>query len=314
MEKKKSYKKYFYGIFVPIMVMVVALSAAGISYAWFSDSVTSEISTIHLSTAEIFTLEFVISGDANMYEGQKAVLGSEMVNNQFPIGEDGGHLVTSKFATDKLGLTKDSSLYNIYMQDEAYGPYIDETNVGARLPLRLDTDGKTVELKISLSSVTVKKTDADSLTIHIPSSATDSTDTKGYVASDIAYGFTWYLQHGETTYTPYGTESSLSSKTLSSGFDNTETISLSATSANLETNETNAYFTIVFAPEKLYWAQYSNSDWDKTVKDVYSEYASTTDTSFKDKWTDINKYSAIAYAGATFTFEIQIEVVSISES
>lgn len=307
MEKKKSYKKYFYGIFVPIMVMVVALSAAGISYAWFSDSVTSEISTIHLSTAEIFTLEFVISGDANNYEGQKAVLGSEMVNNQFPIGEDGGHLVTSEYAINKLKLEKDSSLYNIYMQDEAYGPYIDEKNVGARLPLRLDTDGKTVELKISLSSVTVKKENADSLTIQIPSS-----DTKGYVASDIAYGFTWYLEHGETTYTPYGTNSSLSSKTLSSGFDSTETISLSATSANLGTNETNAYFTIVFAPEKLYWAQYSNSDWDKTVSEVYSD--DWTNTSFKNKWTDINKYSAIAYAGATFTFEIQIEVVSISES
>ncbi len=306
MEKKKSYKKYFYGIFVPIMVMVVALSAAGISYAWFSDSVTSEISTIHLSTAEIFTLEFVINEEANKYEGQKAVLGSETVNNQFPIGDDGGHLVTSKYATDVLKLEKDASLYNIYMQDEAFGPYVDETNKGARLPLRLDTDGKTVELRISLSSVTVTKTDAPSLTIQIPNS-------NGYEVSDIAYGFTWYLSYGGTTYTPYGEIPSLSSKTLSSGFDTTSTINLSATSANLETNETNATFTIVFAPEKLYWLQYSDTDWEKTVSQVYDDY-SAEDGTFKAKWTDINKYSAIAYAGATFTFEIQIEVVSISES
>lgn len=311
MEKKKSYKKYFYGIFVPIMIMVVALSTAGISYAWFSDSVSAEISTIHLSTAEIFTLEFVIDGTDSKYEGQKAVMGTSVVNGQFPIGEDGGHLVTANYAKNVLGLTDGESLYNIYMQDEAFGPYINEENRGAKLPLRLDTDGKNVELKVTISAVDVKKDDAPSLTISIPSKEGDD---KNYDVDDIAYGFTWYLQSGGKTYTPYGVSDDLASKSLSD-FDLTSNITLSATSENLAEGETNATFTIVFAPEKLYWLQYSKTDdedWKKTVSEVYSD--DWTDTSFKKKWTDINKYSAIAYAGATFEFEIQIEVVSIIES
>lgn len=308
MEKKKSYKKYFYGIFVPIMVMIVALSTAGISYAWFSNSVTAEISTIHLSTAEVFTLEFEISGGSGKYEGQKAVLGSEMKNNQFPIGTDGGHLVTKKYATEVLGLAEGDALYNIYMGDSAFGPYENAENAGARFNLRLDTDGKEVELKITLASVSVTKTDEnnnviDTLTIEIPKEG-------GYDVSDIAYGFTWYLDAGGKTYTPYGAKSELNNKALAD-FENTSNISLSATSANLGEKDTNATFTVVFAPEKLYWMQES-TDWKKTVSAVYPEYS--TDTAFKEKWDDINKYSAIAYAGATFKFDIQIEVVSISEA
>ncbi len=309
MEKKKSYKKYFYGIFVPIMVMIVALSTAGISYAWFSNSVSAEISTIHLSTAEIFTLEFEISGDSGKYEGQKAVLGSEKTaNNQFPIGTDGGHLVTAQYAKSVLGLEDGSNLYNIYMGDSAFGPYENAENEGARFNLRLDTDGKKVELDITLASVTVEKKDdsgnvVDALTIEIPKES-------GYDVSDIAYGFTWYLEAGGKTFTPYGEKSALGNKALSD-FATTSNISLSATSANLESGQTNATFTVVFAPEKLYWMQYG-TDWEMCVKDVYPDYS--TDAAFKEKWDDINKYSAIAYAGATFKFDIQIEVVSISEA
>ncbi len=311
MEKKKSYKKYFYGIFVPVLVMVVALSMAGISYAWFSDSVTAEISTIHLSTAEIFTLEFVIGDGSNVYEGQKAILGTSKVNNQFPIGADGGHLVTSQYATQKLGLEDGTNLYNLYMQDAPFGPYVSEQEKGARLPLRLDTDGKTVELKVSISKVEVKKEGADTLTINIPSV---SGDGKNYGVDDISLGFTWYLESGGKTYSPYGeVDTAFKDKTLASGLDTTSNITLSATTAGLEDGATNATFTMVFAPEKLYWAQYSDTDWEKSVSEVYTDY-SNENGAFKEKLTDINKYSAIAYAGATFKFDIQIEVVSISES
>ena len=50
--------KLITGIVVPIFIMVVSIVMVGVSYAWFSTSAVTTISTITMSTEEAFTLSF----------------------------------------------------------------------------------------------------------------------------------------------------------------------------------------------------------------------------------------------------------------
>ena len=53
---KKKTIKLITGIIIPILIMIASIVMVGVSYAWFSTSSVTKISTITMSTEEAFTL------------------------------------------------------------------------------------------------------------------------------------------------------------------------------------------------------------------------------------------------------------------
>ena len=135
---KKSNKKIISlitSIIIPSIIMIACISVVGISYAWFSTSAVTTVSTITLSTEECFVLTFDFGDNPeDQYNGQTA----------FKVQQAHEHLCTSEFATDVLGYANGTVDYNMFMADEPY-------KVGTGI--RLDTMGKEVEFEVKISSV-----------------------------------------------------------------------------------------------------------------------------------------------------------------
>ena len=134
---KKKMFKLITGILIPIFIMAASIVMVGVSYAWFSMSATTTVSTITMSTEEAFTLSFDFGSDPEeMYEGELAYVTKNNVT----------HLVTDQYATTVLGYTNPSSVYEGYMQDAPY-------TVGANVIL--DTQGKRVDFEVYINSVNI---------------------------------------------------------------------------------------------------------------------------------------------------------------
>ena len=309
--------KLITGIIIPIFIIVASIVMVGVSYAWFSTSAKTTISTITMSTEEAFTLAFDFGDNPEeKYEGQLAYVTKSDVT----------HLVTSQYATEILGYSSSgSTVYDGYMLDAPY-------KVGANVIL--DTQGKRVDFEVYINSVHIYMEDDSGegdpvITTLMELSNTDAVNL-------IPYCFTWYIQDSANNkiYTPYGTETEGNDLTIS-GNTVTEkwfsTPSLRQINNFTSTNESAMKIWVVFCPEKLYWLQYSlgktyhtTADWIASMEQVYNAternmiYHTDTYGSIEDGHSPVSNpdtsgvtYWDPKYVGAKFEFNFTVNVLTV---
>ena len=284
-EGKKFNKKLALTVAAPALVMAVIIAVIGVSFAWFTDSVTAEIATINLSVAEVFVMDFKLDNTPKTNTAtQKDYSGQ--------IGYDSsGKLITDTANNDKAFV--------------------------APFDLRLDTGNFSADFTCSIIMVRIHNGVANNVNeIYVDESVTDSVLT----VDDISLGFTWYIAGTDPRdgkyywYTPYGThqvdsavgvpaEGTFGSLDLTDKVENLNFVAV----ANKESAESFNYtFNIVFAPEKLFWDQYKAGE-ALSATEIYGN--SSVDGGFRStKWNALNKYSSQVYSGYTFEFKVLLEV------
>lgn len=325
---KKSTLKIL-SLVLPLLVITAALAVTTYTYAWFSTDIDPTIDSLNLSTVDAFALTFTsssIADDGTKYSGQTAF-------------DTDGHIITSTWAKDNTnggrGLTDGSAQYNSYMLD---APFAKSYNFS------IDTEGKSIDLSFNFGDVQLwdryYETDLEGniilgsngfpvitsqeLIYSMPFSGDVPTSVEGATtehiertSSDIPYSFTWYLKKvgdENNLYTPYGTLDMNKDYPLSNtAFDNPPTGIEKFTASD----ETYQLF-IVFCPEKMYWAQYNQRDWTKTVTQLYSvdEIAKIMDDSTNknaniNTSTDKPYYSTGIYIGVDFEYVIIANVTHV---
>ncbi len=312
--ERKFSKKLALTVAIPAVVMIVIIAVLGVSFAWFSDSVTAQIATINMSVADIFVMEFVISEDTQVYDPDNNL--SYIYEGQTAF-DSSGLLITDTHATEKglVGAQRVS-----YMNDRAFI---------APFNLRLDTDGWTVAFTAKISNVSITNTTVGEdgevthkvapITIPTPTTDADSQDAVTLTEEDVKLGFTWYIKDSfNRLYTPYGTMNNIVPTTSATvtpalNVNNWEVPILNSgfvAAFDGGEDEYNYSFNIVFAPEILYWQQYGSTDvYNQTAQDIYGD--SSVDGGFKStKWNAINKYSSQVYSGSTYRFTVVLTVDS----
>ena len=288
-EGKKFNKKLALTVAIPALVMAVIIAVIGVSFAWFTDSVTAEIATINLSVAEMFVMDFKLD---NTPKTNNATQKDYIYSGQ--IGYDSnGNLITDTANNDKAFV--------------------------APFDMRLDTGNFSANFTCSIIKVRIHNGKPDNVNeIYVDESVVDSTLT----VEDIPLGFTWYIAGTDPRdskyywYTPYGTyqvdsavgvpaEGTFGSLNLTAKVENLNFVAV----ANKESAESFNYtFNIVFAPEKLFWDQYKAGE-ALSATEIYGN--SSVDGGFKStKWNALNKYSSQVYSGYTFEFKVLLEVSS----
>lgn len=305
-EEKAKKLKRITGIFIPVMVLVITGALVGTSFAWFSDKADAKISSLKLTTAPVFTLTFnVASQEVDLYNGQTAF-------------DRDGHLVTEKWATDTTfgkGLSAGSTQYETYIGNKAYA---------RKSVIKLDTEGKKVDLDFDFDKLGIYDREyneatppeliKETLKYAIPYVSEDGSIERYY--GDIAYGFTWYIKKegGGEVFTPYGI---MTAAQFESG-DNTVWSALPARSGvkGFVADNSNYELCVIFAPEKLFWMQYSSSDWTKTVDEVY--FQAERDKIYDPANYNTNRsqpfYSTNIYVGVEFDLSARIKVDNIREA
>lgn len=283
---KKFNKKLALTITIPALIMVVIMGVVGVSFAWFTDSVTAEIATINLSVAEVFVMEFVLSQDTQINTtSQQPYIYSGQIGYDYATGM----LITNPDDNDKAFV--------------------------APFDLRLDTGGYSVSFNCSIVAVNIdNNSGADN-----PQAIKIDEDSTGLTIADIPLGFTWYISGDNKWYTPYGTLNLVSGQGVPGneslpGADQfgkflPAKVSNSGFVAKANADDPNSYnytFNIVFAPELLYWQQYCVGD-PVSATELYGY--SNVDGGFKSpKWNALNKYSSQVYSGYTYKFVVLLEV------
>ncbi len=313
---KKKTIKLIAGIIIPIFIMVTSIVMVGVSYAWFSASTATTISTITMANEEAFTLTFNFGDDPEeMYEGQLAYVTKNTIT----------HLVTDEYATDVLGYTNPSTIYDGYMLDK---PYKVGTNV------ILDTQGKIVDFEVHINSINIYMEETENeVTTKTYLMQLNSTDSVNL----IPYGFTWYILDSANNriYTPYGTSSegnslTVTGTTVSEKWFSTPNIQNITNFSS--TNESAMQLFVVFCPEKLYWMQYSlgktfnsTADWRAGLEDIYTttnernmiyhldSYGNTADGHNPSSNPDTSgvTYWDPKYVGAQFEFNFTVNVLNV---
>ena len=315
---KKKMFKLITGILIPIFVMVASIVMVGVSYAWFSTSVTTEVASIDMSIEDAFTLSFDFGDNpTEMYEGQLAYVTKNTVT----------HLVTDEYATNVLGYTNPSTVYDGYMLDKPY-------TVGANVIL--DTQGKRVDFEVYINSVNIYMEDDSGGGNPVITNLMNLSNTNAI--NLIPYGFTWYLLDAANNkiYTPYGTTTegndlAVSGTTVTEKWFSTPS---ARTITNFtSTSESSMKIYVVFCPEKLYWLQYSlgktydaTADWRAGMDNIYSaneknmiyhldSYGNTTAPYNPTSNPDLTgfTYWDPKYVGAKFEFNFTVNVLHIYE-
>ena len=306
-EGKKFNKKLALTVAIPALVMAVIIAVIGVSFAWFTDSVTAEIATINLSVAEMFVMEFVLDEQTltnpetmqnYIYEGQTAY-------------DNAGMLVTDVHASEQLGFTSGAS-YVSYMNDKAFV---------APFNLRLDTEGYKVAFSCKITNVSISNSSSQNISPIVLPTDNDTKDdlTDDLTEEDIKLGFTWYIKDSENSlYTPFGTIPNIvytREDTIEPALD-IENWSVPVLNENFVASHDgsegyNYTFNIVFAPEILYWQQYGSVDvYNQTATQIYGD--ANVDGGFRStKWNAINKYSSQVYSGSTYKFTVVLTVDSV---
>ena len=303
MSKKGKNIKFIVSIVTAIVIMVGSLTMVGISYAWFSDTAKTEVSTIELSTASCFVLSFDFGENPeDKYTGQFG----------FRNAQGNNHLVTSEFATKNLGYASGTTNYISYMLDKAF-------EVGTQFTM--DTEDKYVEFNVAISSVVVTlKQEGDNPDITLMNLTDEDL---------IRYGFTWYIRIGNEIYTPYRGHKvyqtipstnnilPLYNDSVAVKWDTTPT---KENITHFKANNATANLFIVFCPEKAYWYQYgentqdgkSKEDWELNIDEIYSqdEINKITHLSSYPALTG-STYSDASYRGADFKFDVTVTVVNV---
>ena len=304
------------GIIIPIFIMVVSIVMVGVSYAWFNTASKTMVSTITMSTEDAFTLSFNFGDNPEeMYEGQLAYVTKNNVT----------HLVTDEYATNVLGYTNPSTIYDGYMLDKPY-------KVGANVVL--DTQGKRVDFEMYIDSISIYMEDTENPS-NPPTQLMNLSNTD--TINLIPYGFTWYILDSANNkiYTPYGTSTEGNNLAVT-GTNVSEkwfsTPSLQTITNFRSTNESAMKIFVVFCPEKLYWLQYSlgktynsTADWVAGLEDIYSTanernriyhldtYGNTANGYNPTSNPDISgvTYWDPKYVGAQFEFNFTVNVLNV---
>lgn len=282
--KKKVSTKRILGILVPVLILVTTVVMVGVSFAWYASVSTTRVAVLKLTTQPVFELQFTknIVAD-NKYNGQTSFDGD-------------GHLITHKWATSEVGKNFEagSGAYDGYMQDAPYSRITE---------IKLDTDGKSVDMEIHFDALTIKYDNAGDISILKQLNEFDEND------NEISYGFTWYLkkQGTNTVYCPYGKFQ----EGAEFPFDN---LGGKALIEDFEASEDEVFeFCIVFAPEKLFWMQYCQNDWTKTTNEVYTAEELQLIADYEHNYFDKPYYSTPVYTGADFDLSANVFVVNIND-
>lgn len=324
--RKKLTIKMVFGIAIPLLIMVVTLVMVGASFAWFSDAKEVTISTISLSTAQAYRIDFALDGnelfDNMKYAGQTA------------IAKDGGIISAAKCVNNPGNESNRAfSFVNVIL---------------------LDTAGRDVDFTLNFDDAKITKQEGD---------VTMSKRDYAGESDKIPYAFTWFFkeyitstdkvtnftgseadktqkyapispQNDEVFYTPYGAlkfgadglVSQVNGKTTYTTTEGkTKSVDeFSVLDAQQKIVAFNADrklydFYIVFAPEQLFWSQYFKGDLD-LVDGVYTDrytlsslYDADILKSITGDWENQMFYSGMDYLGATFRFSAMIDVLKLDE-
>ncbi len=316
-----------FAIAVPVLVMIVTITMVGMSFAWFSDSATVEISTISLTTKEVYSISISTQdgGAQTPYHGETAMA----YTNQSASVTTKGLYHISQYRATQLGYNSSdttAALYNTYMADYAFSFVtqfkLTSTNVAVDLTMTLDT----VQIKNYLYD-SDNNLIADSGYVMDTYGVAVGTQTETYTThsvDEIPYVFTWYMtesvydadnqKYVEDTsvlYTPYGKMTLVSEDgaLYAQGFDSIKGKNPSDITSFTPNADSIYNFYIVFAPEELFWMQYVKADRDLTANDVYTtdelKYIVTTAQPYQ------MYYAGYNYLGASFDFTASIRVSNI---
>lgn len=324
-KKRKSLTiKTVFGIGIPLLIMVVTIVMVGASFAWFSDSVEVNISTITLETERAYTVDFSI-GNSDLWSNTPYA-------GQTAIAKD-GEIISKTKASLSPGNASNIAFSFV--------------NV-----IALDTLGKDIDFSMSFSGAKVYRTE----TTEGGQNEIVKRDYKNDV-ENISYGFTWMFrkhtsgvanfvkQNGkdkyvaptpsstqdekEVWYTPYGAltfdEDGYVCKV--NGIDIDETFGIADAErkiASFNANNQLYDFYVIFAPEELYWSQFFKGDlaYNNTTGKYEDKY--TIDTLYVQNGVDKSLitgdynnqmyYSGMDYQGATFEFSAIINVLKLDET
>ena len=308
-EKRKFNKHIAILCIVPVLVLVVTMSIMGVTFAWFNDAEETTIATLSLSTTKTFKMTFEISSTTQndelyIYKGETAY-------------DSKGMLVTDVHAKEIMGYEAGKDTYNMYMLDKAFV---------APFALKLDTNiyddsdaivrKNKVNFNCIIESVHIYNEENTAIEITLPTNSGTVDDTSDDISTeDIKLGFTWYIEKGNTWYTPYGTFE----RTASTDKDHlvgpivTDDWDTPIAVDEFQASKTENYtFNIVFAPEILFWKQYGDADdYMQSAYDIYGDVYGKDQRS--DKWNAINRYSLLMYSGSTYSFTVLLNVNTVTE-
>lgn len=275
------------GLVVPVMVLLLTLTAVGASFAWFSDSATAQIATINFSTSNIFTLQFDLSTNQ-----------SSLVNDEYH------------------GQTAYNTTTGAYISGGSDNDYV----FTFRSRVKIDTDETTINMNVFFENLQIGFFDENAQNptqpilntaqpnIVLPS--TGHTDV-----SAIRYGFTWYFYKegaADTLFTPYGVGSTVGANSPSAAWNGATPVQQPIPAFSSSMDDTYV-FVIVFCPEKLYWMQRSTyvdggiANNVKTFQQLYNTTGQVFDTGSDGEYA--RKYTGNEYQGADFKFTVTFERV-----
>ncbi len=306
------------GLAIPILVIFITVIMVSVSFAWFSQDNTSTVQSITLNVQKSFMLSFTSAMDSTTrnikYKGQTAI-------------DSNGRLRTEYNGQTYGGFGSSASRLQQYMLDSPY--YFITTIV-------LDTEDADIDMSMALDTAKIESKSGGVLNSY-------DSGAGGFAASDIPYAFTWYFKphnaqnpdvnfigdsvtdensvmnyrlpsDGEVWYTPYGKLTFDENHLIKNVGEEEVDASYSILGGGykdilLHAENTGFDFYIVFAPEKLFWAQFCVADRDKTVTDLYS--AEELKKIFGEASNNQMYFSNMAYFGATFEFGATIKVSEI---
>ena len=305
------------GVLIPVLVMTVTIVMVSVSFAWFANVTRPSVQSIELLTQKAFILSFdssADSGDRNIkYKGQTslaAIDGDVKLVTQYN-GQNGG-----------IG----GSMLQQFMLDS---PYYFITTIA------LDTETSSIDMNMTLDSVQIRSGE----------SVLD--DFTGNRSADVPYTFTWYFKEhvdgsvnyigagvddenavmdyrlpdeDEVWYTPYGqltfahsqggvssSVKAVNGEAVDAGYS---VLNGGLKNMRLQASHKSFDFYIVFAPQKLFWAQFCAADRDKTLEELYTQeelakiYGATNS---KPQMF----YSNMSYFNSVFEFGATINVAQI---
>jgi len=302
-------------IAIPVMVMVVTIAMVGASFAWFSQNATAEISTINLSTREVFTLVFEKSAsDTTKYQGETAFAYTKTSNSS---SEYERYLINDYRAKGVYGFKAETVDYQYYIQD---APFKFKTT------MRLNSDDKYIDMNIAFNTVTITYIDPSTSATSVLASYGNNIPSAhvNYASSDIPLCFTWYMvktgSSDKIMYTPYG---KIEYASHVSGYDyatslNGVAVTDSTSIESMPTVGMEEFYTdgvetydiyVVFCPEKLYWMQYFKADMGKSLDDIYTlaEINKIVSEGYPNKI----YYSASSFWGSTFSMTATMSVTNV---
>lgn len=310
------------GIAIPVLVLVVTICMLGVSFAWFSMENTLYVESITITAEAAYKVGFDTTSAGNnlLYRGQTAM-------------KSGGIIIN-----DPSDARKDDRPY-------CFATLINFNTKGANAEIAISFDYARIyeevgedKTKQTINEYGEGKSNSEDMIpyvftwffkAHTGGAGTQSTNMIDPTADEEDRDMIYYTPiEDEIWYTPYGVltfgENSIV-KAINGDTDNVD-MPLATRSFTLLTGDDGALydFYIVFAPEKLFWAQFFNNTKGATAISIYRDSNQTTESGTTNPV--INHiagnpigstsmtcnsvyYSGYRYLGSIFQFTAVIDVI-----